>query len=121
MKKIIFGCVIAVSLSGCMPVKVSINKPNGSQSEMSFYPGGNTLDDLLIIDGKNYFGKAAYQIDDPMGDIGFTFNDGKKIRSECINKGPDIIGNDECKLYEVYRSNFELVPEGSKIPRPQLF
>ena len=34
------------------------------------------------IDGKNYFGKAAYQMDDPMGDIGFTFNDGTKIRSE---------------------------------------
>jgi hypothetical protein len=121
MNKIFLGSVIAISLAACMPVKVNINKPNGSETDISFYPGGNTLDDLLIIDGKNYFGKAAYQMDDPMGDIGFTFNDGAKIRSECINKGKDIIGNDECKLYEVYRSNFELVPEGSKSPRPQLF
>ena len=104
-----------------MPAKVNVIKPDGSQAEISFYPGGNAMDDLLIVDGKNYFGKGSYQMDDPMGDIGFTFKDGSKFRSECINTGKDFIGEDECKLYEVYRSNFDLVPEGTKIPRPQLF
>ena len=80
------------------------------------------IHDLIIIEGANYFGKAAYQIDDPMGDIGFTFSDGKKIRSECIVRRYDIIiGQDVCKKYEVYRSNFDLIPEGTIVPRPQLF
>ena len=108
-------------LSGCMAAKMQVNKPDGSVLDLSYYPGGSTLEDLIIIEGVNYFGKAAYQIDDPMGDIGFTFNDGRKIRSECISKGKDIIGQDECKLYEVYRSSFDFIPEGTKIPRPQLF
>ena len=79
--------------------------------DLSYYPGGSTLEDLIIIEGVNYFGKATHQIDDPMGDIGFTFSDGRKIRSECISKGKDIIGQEEYKLYEVYRGNFDLIPD----------
>jgi hypothetical protein len=120
MKKL-FKLAILLSLAGCMPSDIEVNKPDGSVLNIKFYPGGNSLDDLIIIDGKNYFGKAAYQFDDPMGDIGFTFLGGKKIRSECISKGKDLIGQEVCKLYEVYRSNFELIPEGTKVPRPQLY
>lgn len=112
---------VIFAISACMPAKFQVNRPDNSKLDVIYYPGGNTLDDLVIINEQNYFGKAAYQFDDPMGDIGFTFLDGKKIRSECISSGKDILGQDECKLYEVYRSNFELIPEGSKVPRPQLF
>ena len=120
MKKLI--CLIVFySLSACMPAEIFFNKPDGSTLTVKFYPGGEVLDDLLIINEKNYFGKAAYQIDDPLGDIGFTFSDRKKIRAECINIGKSILDQDECKLYEVYRSNFELIPEGTTVPRPQLF
>ena len=53
-----------------------------------------------------------------MGDIGFTFKGGRKILSECISKGKDLIGQEVSKLYGVSRSNFELIPEGTKVPRP---
>ena len=120
MKKIILVLSLII-LSACMPLEVQLNKPDGSRLKVQFYPGGSVLDDLIIINGKNYFGKAAYQFDDPLGDIGFTFLDGKKIRSECIATGKNLIGDDECKLYEVYRSNFDLIPEGTKIPKPSVF
>ena len=109
-----------MSLSACMPTEFQIDNGQNKLNVM-FYPGGDVLDDLLVIDGTNYFGKAQYQFDDPLGDIGFRFNDGKRVRSECVQVGKDIIGKDECKLYEVYRSDFELIPENVKIPRPQLF
>ena len=121
MKVLILTIITMIALSSCMPAKMQAHKPSGAMFDLSYYPGGSTLDDLIIIEGVNYFGKAAYQIDDPMGDIGFTFSDGKKIRSECISKGKDMIGQDVCKLYEVYRSNFDLIPEGTKVPRPQFF
>ena len=120
MKKL-FKLAILLSLAGCMPSDIEVSKPDGSVLNIKFYPGGNSLDDLIIIDGKNYFGKAAYQFDDPMGDIGFTFLGGKKIRSECISKGKDLIGQEVPKLYGVSRSNFELIPEGTKVLRPQLY
>ena len=120
MKKYL-ALTFSLALAGCMPAAFQINKPNGDKLDISFYPGGNALDDLIIIDGVNYFGKAAYQFDDPMGDVGFRFKNGQRVRSECISVGKDIIGEDECKLYEVYRSDFDLIPEGSKIPRPQMF
>ena len=104
-----------------MPAAIQVHKPDGSTLDVAFYPGGNTLDDLVIISGQNYFGKAAYQFDDPLGDIGFTFATGEKVRSECTSIGKDLIGQEVCKLYEVYRSNFELIPEGTTVPRPQLY
>ena len=121
MSKIAKLAMLFCILSGCMPVAVELVKPDDSTLSVAFYPGGNTLEDLIIINGENYFGKAMYQFDDPVGDIGFKFNDGRKVRSECISEGKDIIGQTECKMYEVYRSNFDLIPEGTKVPRPQLF
>jgi hypothetical protein len=121
MGKIAKLVMLLCILGGCMPVAVELVKPDDSKLSVAFYPGGNTLEDLIIINGENYFGKAMYQFDDPVGDIGFKFNDGRKVRSECISEGKDIIGQTECKMYEVYRSNFDLIPEGTKVPRPQLF
>ena len=121
MKKIMLLVILFGILNACMPVEIQVVKQDGKQLTIAFYPGGNSLDDLIIINWVNYFGKAMYQFDDPLGDIGFRFNDGKKVRSECISEGNDILGQVECKMYEVYRSNFDLIPEGTKVPRPQLF
>ena len=108
------------ALSACFPTEFKIATDEKTLTAM-FYPGGDVLDDLLIIDGENYFGKAQYQINDPLGDIGFRFNSGERVQAECAQIGKDIIGNDECKLYEVYRSDFALIPEEVQIPRPQMF
>lgn len=116
----LFAAILVPLLSGCFPTEFSI-AANDKILNVMFYPGKDILDDLLIIDGVNYFGKAQYQIDDPLGDIGFRFNDGDRVRAECFQTGKDILGDEECKLYEVYRSDFELIPEGIKIPRPQIF
>jgi hypothetical protein len=107
-------------LGGCFPSEFQIVTEQKT-STVLFYPGGDILDDLLIIDGVNYFGKAQYQIDDPLGDLGFRFTSGQRVRAECAQVGKNLIGEDECKLYEVYRSNFELIPEGVRIPSPQMF
>lgn len=108
-------------LSACMPAEIKGEKPNGDQVTLSFYPGGTSLDDLVIIDGKNHFGKAQYQMDDPIGDIGFRFNTGERVQAECVLVGKDIIGQDECKQYEVYRSNWAQIPSGTKFARPSLY
>jgi hypothetical protein len=109
-----------VSLGACFPTEFKVETEQKTSNVM-FYPGGDTLEDLLIIDGVNFFGKAQYQIDDPLADIGFRFNDGQRVRAECVQVGKDILGDDECKLYEVYRSDFDLIPEGVRVPRPQIF
>ncbi len=122
MKKQIFGVFLgALTLVGCVSLPISGNLPNGQTLEVKFYTGGQKLDDLLIIDETNYFGKAQYQMDDPVGDVGFRFNDGKRVQAECTSVGKDIIGKDECKIYTVYRSNFDLIPEGTVFPRPSLY
>lgn len=110
----------SIGLHGCMPSKLQINNGNKSM-DVLYYPGGNTLDDLLIIDGVNYFGKAQYQLTDPLGDIGFRFNDLRRVRAECVEVGKNIIGDDECAVYEVFRSDFSLIPTGITIPRPKQF
>ena len=88
---------------------------------MLFYPGGGNLDDLLIYQGQNYFGTAQYQIDDPLGDIGFRLNSGERIQAECNVIGENIIGEGECKRYEVYRSSWETIPEGTVVDTPEMF
>ena len=110
----------AVFVSACFPTEFDI-KTDDMTLNIMFYPGGEILDDLLIINGVNHFGKAQYQFDDPLGDIGFRFNSGKRVQAECVQTGKDILGDDECKLYEVYRSNFSLIPEGVRVPTPQIF
>lgn len=107
-------------LTSCMPTEFQFN--NGQKNlNVMFYPGGDVLDDLLIIDGKNYFGKAQFQLDDPLGDIGFRMNNGQRVQAECSKIGKDWLDEDECKEYRVYRSSFPLIPEGVSIPKPNIF
>ena len=112
------GVLLTVLLAGCLPGEITGQKPNGEKVSALFYPGGTALDDLLIIGGKNYFGKAQYQIDDPMGDVGFRLKSGERIQAECTQKGKDIIGQPDCKRYTVYRSSFALLPEKTVINKP---
>ncbi|MDD7911535.1 hypothetical protein PUV47_16515 [Pseudovibrio exalbescens] len=104
-----------------MPALIEGVSPNGKKLEFKYYPGGDKLDDLLIIEGKNYFGTAQYQMDDPLADIGFRFNKGIKVQAECIRTRRNFIDEIECVEYEVYRSSFDHVPEGSKFFMPELF
>ncbi len=110
-----------LGLQGCIPTPVEGVDPNGQSLSFKFYTGGEKLDDLLIIGDVNHFGKAQYQIDDPLADIGFRFNSGQRVQAECIRTQKDIIGDDECTEYQVYRSSFDQIPSGSRFFRPSLF
>lgn len=112
---------MTVILSACMSASIKGRSPSGEPIEFMFYTGGSALDDLIIFDGTNYFGKAAYQMDDPLGDIGFRFKDGRRVQAECSVSGKDMIGQPECKEYKVYRSNFEGIVEDSTFFRPSIF
>lgn len=119
MKKYLSACPIAIFLlTGCIPSEIISQKPSGEKVVAQFYPGGNALDDLLIIGGKNYFGKAQYQPNDPMGDIGFKFKTGERFQAECTQQGKNIIGQLECKKYTIYRSTFPILSEKTSITRP---
>jgi len=118
--RLLFIVLLGGMLVGCMPSKIQVHTPKERLSVM-FYPGGSVLDDLIIIRGVNYFGKSQYQIDDPVADIGFRFNNGERVQAECSSVGKDMLGDDECKIYTVYRSSFALIPVGSTLPRPQVF
>ena len=48
----------------------------------------------MIIDGQNYFGKSEYQMQDPLGDIGFRLNSGERVQAECKVIGKDLSGED---------------------------
>ena len=121
MKTNILICVIVLSLVGCMPAEIKGRKPDGSVIEIKYYPGGSVLDDVIILNNATYFGKANYQIDDELADIGFRFLDGKRVRAECITTTKDIIGNTVCKEYKVFKSSFKLIPEGTVILSPSVF
>jgi hypothetical protein len=118
--KCVMSLMVMFMLTGCMPAEVEVMTPQGKLKIM-FYPGGGVLQDLIIIEGKNHFGTAQYQMDDALADIGFRFTDGSRVQAECSMSGKDIIGQPECKVYTVYRSSFSLVPTGSVIPKPTLF
>lgn len=119
MKKVVAIAIGAVfALTGCLPSEIVGQKPNGEKVVVMYYPGGTALDDLLIIAGKNYFGKGQYQMDDPVGDVGFRFKSGERFQAECVQQGKNIIGQPECKKYSIYRSSFPLLPEKTIILRP---
>src|SRR6187200_213327 len=121
MLRLIPALTILVCLAGCFATEISADRPDATALKAKFYPGGSTLDDLIIIDGVNYFGTAQYQMDDPIGDIGFRFESGRRVIAECKEVGKDIIGNDECKQYEVYRSDFDLIPVGTIAAKPEMY
>jgi hypothetical protein len=108
-------------LSGCMAADVYGTTPAGSRVQIRFYPGAPTLDDLMIIGGVNYFGTAQYDYDDPIGDIGFRLLSGERVQAECAQVGRDTIGQQECRIYSVYRSTFNLIPVGTTFAAPSLF
>lgn len=120
LTKLITSLIAVMIMTGCMPAEVEVKTPQGKLKVM-FYPGGSVLQDLIIIQGKNYFGTAQYQMDDALADIGFRFADGTRVQAECSSAGKDIIGQPECKIYTVYRSSFALIPAGSVVPKPALF
>ncbi|WP_041527053.1 hypothetical protein [Paracoccus aminophilus] len=117
----VLGLVAVVMLAGCFPTDLTGVRPDGTKITMMFYPGGSRLDDLTIIEGRNYFGKGQYQMDDPLADVGFRMKDGPRIQAECTLKGKDIMDQPECKEYTVYRSDFALIPEGTRFARPEMF
>ncbi len=110
-----------VVLSGCFPAEIKGKTPSGEMIEVLFYTGGNNLDDLIIYNSVNYFGKAQYQLDDPMADVGFRIKTGERVQAECSVEGVDIIGAPECKEYKVYRSSVPFFPVDTIIYRPELF
>ena len=121
IKGLFVAALSAVSLSGCFSTGITLELPDNTFKEILFYTGSDNLSDLLIVDGENYFGKAQYQIDDPLGDLGFRLETGERVQAECIKVGKDIIDEEECTIYEVYRSSFSPIPLGTRIERPSLF
>lgn len=117
LKLAFLACSVA-ALSGCIPSELVGSKPGGGKVTALYYPGAPALEDLLIIGGTNYFGKAQYQMDDPVADIGFRFKSGERFQAECTLVGKNIIGDKECKRYTVVRSTFPLIPEKTVFPRP---
>jgi hypothetical protein len=118
IKPFTFAIGAVFLLSGCIPSEITGQKPNGEKVSVLFYPGGTALDDLIIIAGKNYFGKAQYQINDPLGDVGFRLKSGERVQAECAQQGKNIIGQPDCKKYTIYRSSFALLPEKTVMLKP---
>lgn len=122
MRKMITALLLATPfLAGCMPAELIGIKPDRSEVRIAFYPGGSILDDLIIIDGVNHFGTAQYQMDDPIGDIGFRTTEGARVQAECVSVRQNFMNEEECARYEVYRSSFAPVPEGTTFNRPEMF
>lgn len=112
--------VLVLLVSACTSANIDINTPSGQAVRATFYAGNQVakVPDLLIIDGKNYFGVVGYQMQDPLGDISFRLEDGRKIQAECAKPGKNSIDKPECKSYLVYRSDFDPIPVNSTALRP---
>ncbi|WP_375698411.1 hypothetical protein [Pseudophaeobacter sp. TrK17] len=52
----------------CIPTSVKLTNADGHDMLVMYYPGGTSLPDLVMINGTYYFGKAQYQLDDPLAD-----------------------------------------------------
>lgn len=115
------AAVGVATLAGCFPTEMVGTREDGGRVALMFYPGGNRLKDLVIIDGVNHFGQGQYQMDDPLADVGFRFDDGTRVQAECTLQGKDLMGDAECGEYTVYRSDFPLIPQGTRFPRPDMF
>jgi len=119
--KVIAALGVTTVVAGCFSTDITGRTPSGQEVTMLFYHGDDNIDDLVIFEGRNYFGTAQYQISDPLGDIGFRLNSGERAQAECIVIGKDIYGQDECRRYEVYRSSWDAIPEGSLFDRTEMF
>ena len=121
MRVFLLAAAGVVALAGCFPTEITGTRQDGSRIALMFYPGGNRLKDLVIIEGRNHFGQGQYQMDDPLADVGFRFEDGTRVQAECTLQGQDIMGDPECQEYTVYRSDFPQIPEGTRFSRPEMF
>lgn len=115
-KMIALGCLMFTQ--ACIPSYTELTNANGQELVVLFYPGGEVIPDLLIINGVNHFGSAQYTFGDPLADIGFRFQTGEKVNAECVSARKDILGEDECAVFQVYRSDFDAFPVGTNIPNP---
>jgi hypothetical protein len=102
MSRTSFYFIALMPLSACFPSDIDGRAVDGTSLSLLFYSGGNRIDDLIIYEG-------------------FRLNSGARVQAECVLIGKDIIGNDECKRYEVYRSSWVIIPEGAIFDRPEMF
>lgn len=120
--KLIIAMVCLLTLSACNASKLEGTTADGKKITVLYYDGGSKLEDLLIISEINYFGKASLpEHDDPLGDVGFRFKSGERLRAECVSNHLNSLDKPECDTYEVFKSSFALIPEGTRFPRPKLF
>nr|WP_319516002.1 hypothetical protein [uncultured Cohaesibacter sp.] len=110
-----------VLLTACVPAKINGQKPDGTKLKILFYPGGPKLDDLVIFEGKNYFGKVSELDNDPANDISFVLNGGKTFIAECTAVQADKSNSPKCMEYEIYRSDDDAIPERTVFYRPRLY
>ncbi|WP_316859370.1 hypothetical protein [uncultured Cohaesibacter sp.] len=124
MKKIFktfLCCFVLVGLSACVPAKISGQKPDKTKISLLFYPGGVKLDDLVVFDGKTYFGKVDTLKNDPVDDLRFTLTSGEIFIGQCTAFMPDEEQLPKCMEYEVYQSDREEIPIGTNFYRPRWF
>ena len=119
--RMILSVLPLVFLTACVPAKISGQKPDGTKIKILFYPGGPKLDDLVIFEGKTYFGKVSELSNDPANDIRFTLNEGKTFIAECTAVQVDKANTPKCMEYEVYHSEDETIPERTVFYRPRWY
>jgi hypothetical protein len=117
-----FALVALVLLGGCVNALIKGVRPDGSKLSIMFYPGGGPLKDLMILDGRNYFGKAYVSTSDPLADIRFRLENGQRLRAVCryyrMVKGERDKMVKKCSRYEITRSSFPPIPRGTVFSEP---
>ncbi|WP_319498923.1 hypothetical protein [uncultured Cohaesibacter sp.] len=108
-------------MTACVPVKISGQKPDGTKVRLLFYPGGDKLQDLVILDDHNYFGTVSELDNAPANDLQFTLSDGRTFAAECTAVQVDAANNPKCMEYEVYRSEDDAIPERTVFYRPRWY
>ncbi|WP_319530956.1 hypothetical protein [uncultured Cohaesibacter sp.] len=109
-----------MTMGACVPTAIKGQKPDHTPISLLFYPGGVSLDDLVIIDGVNYFGKIETIPNEPLDDLKFTLKSGAIFIAECTAIGTNKADQQQCEEYDVYRSDDEdLLPERTVFYRPR--
>ncbi|WP_172891509.1 hypothetical protein [Cohaesibacter sp. ES.047] len=95
-------------------------KPDKTPVKLLFYPGGVRLDDLVVFEGKSYFGTVETIENEPLDDLKFTTKSGKIFIAECTAISATKAGQQQCAEYEIYRSDDEtVIPERTVLYRPR--
>lgn len=119
MFKRILTLALTSLLAGCVSMEIEVNLPEGRTQAARFYFGDGHVDDLLILGGRNHYGRLRYPINQPTGDLRFEFLSGASIRARCVEFGWDTFGQPICNGFEVTQSNFQPIPVGSRASRPK--